>query len=73
MNKLILSLIVKENILIAGVDEKTLFSGQEIAIDNNIDLNDGIAVIIMQQMDVYEIYSFDTHFDNFRWITRITK
>src|SRR5574341_2313747 len=71
LNKLVLSLILKENIQIAGVDEETLFSGQEIAIDSNVDLNDGIAVTIMQQMDVRDIYSFDAHFDNFKWITRI--
>ncbi len=73
LNKLVHSLILKENIQIAGVDRKTLLSGQELAINNNIDLNDGIAVTIMQQMDVEEIYSFDAHFDNFKWITRLKK
>jgi len=55
------------------VDKKTLFTGQEMAIDSNIDLNDGIAVTIMQEMNVDEIYSFDSHFDNFKWITRLKR
>ncbi len=73
LNKLVYSLILKENIQIAGVDKKTLLSGQELAIDKNIDLNDGIAITIMQQMNVAEIYSFDSHFDNFKWINRLKK
>ncbi len=73
LNKLVYSLILKENIQIAGVDKRTLLSGQELAIDNNIDLNDGVAVTIMQQMEIGEIYSFDAHFDNFKWITRLKK
>lgn len=58
---------------LAEVDKEILFSGQEIAIEKNIDLNDGIAITIMQNMEVCEIYSFDSHFDNFKWIRRITK
>ena len=53
--------------------KKILISGQEMAIDSNIDLNDGIAVTIMQEMNVDEIYSFDSHFDNFKWITRLKR
>lgn len=73
LNKLVYSLILKENIQIAGVDKKIMLMGQEMAIDNNIDLNDGIALTIMQQMDVVEIYSFDSHFDNLKRITRLKK
>lgn len=73
LNRLVHSLILKENIQIASIDESTLLSGQEIAIDNKIDLNDGIAVAVMQQMNVHEIYSFDAHFDSFKWIKRLTK
>src|SRR3990172_12244847 len=32
LNKLVFSLILEENIQIAGVDKKTLFTGQEMAI-----------------------------------------
>lgn len=73
LNNLVLSLILSENIQIAEVDKEILFSGQEIAIEKNTDLNDGIAITIMQNMEVCEIYSFDSHFDNFKWIRRITK
>lgn len=39
LNRLVYSLILKENIQIASVDEAVLLSGQEMAIDNNVDLN----------------------------------
>lgn len=42
-------------------------------LKRNYNQDDGIALTIMQQMDVVEIYSFDSHFDNLKRITRLKK
>lgn len=69
MNKL----LNEENLVVESVRKNDCILGTEHSETKNISVNDGIALIIMENLKIDEIYSFDTHFDKVPWIKRIVK
>lgn len=54
------------------VAQKDLFEPAfDLAISKNVDFQDAFNAIIMQSLDLAEIYSFDRHFDRIDGITRL--
>jgi len=57
------SLIAQDNIKIAGVERRHYQIALEIAHESHVSINDCIAVVLMAEHGVSEIYSFDKDFD----------
>ena len=57
------SLLGNQNIFIEPVDRNMYTLALEFAHEPKIDINDGLALLIMAKMNLTEIYSFDSGFD----------
>jgi uncharacterized protein len=55
-------LFMLDNLKIVGVSRDQYFAAVELGEDLRLDSNDALAVDMMQQNGVTEIYSFDEHF-----------
>ena len=64
---------IKDNYSIYETNMKTLDDGMSILLkyDGTLSLADSIAMKIMEKLKIYEIVSFDEHFDNKEGIVRI--
>jgi hypothetical protein len=68
---IIRGLFMLDNVKIAGVNKDTYFAATELGEDLKLEPNDALAVDIMRQNGVAEIYSFDEHFNQIDGITRL--
>ncbi|MEM2901398.1 MAG: type II toxin-antitoxin system VapC family toxin [Candidatus Bathyarchaeia archaeon] len=73
LTHLILGLFMLDNVRIYGVTMEAYFAAVELGGDLKLDPNDALAVDIMRQNDIREIYSFDEDFDKIEEITRLPK
>ena len=66
-------LLKAENIQIESVDRSIYATSLDEAKEHNIGVNDGLAVVVMKNLGIDEIYSFDEHFDKIEGIRRVEK
>jgi len=66
-------LLKAENIAIESVDKNLYATGLDEAKELKVGVNDGLAVIVMKNLGISEIYSFDGHFDEIEGIKRVEK
>ena len=65
------TIIGSDNVVIVPVDKNSIQSAIYIAERHRIGVNDALAIEVMSENSVTEIYSNDKHFDNYPEITRI--
>ncbi len=68
---IIRGLFMVDYVKIAGVNKDTYFAATELGEDLKLEPNDALAVDIMRQNGIAEIYSFDEHFNQIDGITRL--
>ena len=68
---IIQGLFMLENVKILGVSTEAYFAATELGEDLKLEANDALAVDVMKQNDVREIYSFDEHFDHVDGVKRL--
>ena len=71
MTEKILGLFMLDNVKIIDVTKDAYFQAVALGNDFKLEPNDALAVDIMQQNNVSEIYSFDEHFNNVNGITML--
>ena len=71
LTTIIRGLFMQDNIKILGVSAQAYFAATELGEDLKLEVNDALAVDVMRQNDVEEIYSFDENFDQIDGIKRI--
>ncbi len=71
LTRTILGLFMLDNVKIVDVTKDAYFAAVEMGEDFKLEPNDSLAVDIMRQNDVTEIYSFDDHFNKIDGITRL--
>ena len=67
------SILLNDNIEIAEVSKETYVASVELAKLYNININDCVALAVMQSRNIKEIYSFDADFDKIEGIKRVEK
>ena len=73
LNNLVLGLFMLDNLRIYGVSREAYFAATELGDDLRLESNDALAVDVMRQNNVKEIYSFDEDFDKIEEILRLPK
>ncbi|HKM60789.1 MAG TPA: type II toxin-antitoxin system VapC family toxin [Candidatus Bathyarchaeia archaeon] len=73
LTNIIRGLFMLENVKIIDVTRDTYFAAVELGEDLKLEANDALAVDIMRQNGLDEIYSFDEHFDHIEGITKLPK
>ena len=73
LTNLILGLFMLDNVKILGVSKEAYFAAAELGDDLRLEANDALAVDVMRQSDIKEIYSFDEGFDHVEGILRLPK
>jgi len=73
LTNLILGLFMLDNVKILGVSKEAYFAAAELGDDLRLEANDALAVDVMRQSDMKEIYSFDEGFDHVEGILRLPK
>jgi predicted nucleic acid-binding protein len=68
---IIQGLFMIENVKVFGVSAEAYFGAIELGEELKLEVNDALAVDVMRQNDVEEIYSFDEHFDQLYGIKRL--
>ena len=71
LTQIILGLFMLDNVKIMDVTKDTYFAAAEMGEDLKLEPNDALAVDIMRQNEIAEIYSFDEHFNNIDGITKL--
>jgi len=71
LTKTILDLFMLDNVIIRDVTKEDYFAAVAIGDELNLEPNDALAVDIMRQNGVTEIYSFDEHFFGKSDITKL--
>lgn len=71
LNATILGLFMLDNLTICDVTKTEYFAAIVYGEDLKLEPNDALAVDIMHQRSITEIYSFDKHFDEVEAITRL--
>ncbi len=64
-------LFMLDNLKIVDVSRDHYFAAVELGEDLKLDVNDALAVDVMQQNCLREIYSFDEHFAHVEGITKL--
>ncbi|MFH0713220.1 MAG: type II toxin-antitoxin system VapC family toxin [Candidatus Micrarchaeota archaeon] len=67
------SILSNKNIEIVSVTRESYDLAIELARNSELGINDALAVVIMQQREVSEIYSFDKDYDLVSGVIRLTK
>ena len=67
----ILGLFMLDNVTILDVTKNAYFAAVAIGEDLKLEPNDALAVDVMRQNDIAEIYSFDEHFNQIEGLTRL--
>jgi predicted nucleic acid-binding protein len=71
LTKMIHGLFMLDNITIFDVTKDEYFAAVTIGEDLNLEPNDALAVDLMRQNGIKEIYSFDKHFNGIDDIIRL--
>ena len=71
LTQTILGLFMLDNVTILDVTKNAYFAAVAIGEDLKLEPNDALAVDIMRQNDIAEIYSFDEHFNQIDGVTRL--
>ena len=71
LTAVIQGLFMLENVKILGVSAQDYFAAIELGKDLNLEPNDALAVDVMRQNEVREVYSFDEHFDDVEGVVRL--
>jgi len=71
--KVVINIMSKPNIDVLDVRKDEYLEAAKIAKKINVGVNDALAYIVMKKRRVKEIYSFDSDFDKFEDIRRITE
>jgi predicted nucleic acid-binding protein len=64
-------LFMLNNLKIVGVSSEQYFVAVELGEDLKLEANDALAVDVMQQNGVQELYSFDEHFAHVEGVTKL--
>jgi predicted nucleic acid-binding protein len=73
LTKIIRGVFMLDNIKILGVTREAYFAAAELGEDLKLEANDALAVDVMRQNGIKEIYSFDEDFDQIEGISRLPK
>lgn len=73
LTNLILGLFMLDNLKIHGVTREQYLVATELGDDLKLDPNDALAIDIMKQNNVVEIYTFDEDFDNTQEISKLPR
>jgi predicted nucleic acid-binding protein len=68
---IIRGLFMLDNVKIVDVTRDAYFAATELGEDLKLEANDALAVDVMRQNGINEIYSFDEHFDHMEGITKL--
>ena len=68
---IIRGLFTLENVKIMDVTKNAYLAAAELGEDLKLEPNDALAIDVMRQNDIMEIYSFDEHFNKIDDITRL--
>jgi predicted nucleic acid-binding protein len=71
LTTIIRGLFMLDNVKILDVTKSAYFAATELGEDLKLESNDAIAIDLMRQNGVAEIYSFDEHFNQIDGITRL--
>ena len=71
LTQIILGLFMLNNVKIMDVTKDAYFAAAELGEDLKLEPNDALAVDIMRQNEIAEIYTFDEHFTNIDGIIKI--
>ncbi len=71
LTNIIRGLFMLENVKVIDVTRDAYFAAVELGEDLKLEANDALAVDIMRQNRLNEIYSFDEHFDHIEGITKL--
>lgn len=71
LTQTILGLFMLDNVTINDVTKEAYFAAIALGDDFKLEPNDALAVDLMRQNEIAEIYSFDEHFDRVDGITRL--
>jgi len=70
--ELLRSILEKENVLVMDCGADSYLLALDLAIDYGIGPNDALALVIMGQLGISRIYSFDSHFSGIDGVERVT-
>jgi len=73
LTDLVLGLFMLDNVKIRGVSKEAYFAAAELGDDLKLEANDALAVDVMRQSDIKEMYSFDESFDHIEGILRLPR
>jgi predicted nucleic acid-binding protein len=71
LTTIIRGLFMLDNVKIMDVTKDAYFAAAELGEDLKFEPNDALAVDMMREYNIEEIYSFDQHFNNLDGITRL--
>jgi predicted nucleic acid-binding protein len=71
LTAIIRGLFMLDNVRIMDVTREAYFAATEIGDDLKLEANDALAIDIMRQNGIKEIYSFDEDFDEIEGVTRL--
>lgn len=71
LTQTLLGLFMLDNLTILDVTKDSYFAAIAIGEDLKLEPNDALAIDIMRQNDIREIYSFDEHFNKIEGINRL--
>jgi len=71
LTSIIRGLFMLDNVGIIDVTRDAYFAATELGEDLQLEPNDALAIDIMRQRGITEIYSFDEHFNQVNGITRL--
>jgi uncharacterized protein len=71
LTTIIRGLFMLDNVKIMDVTKDAYFAAAELGEDLKLEPNDALAVDMMRQYHIEEIYSFDEHFNKLNGITRL--
>ena len=71
LTTIVRGLFMLDNVKIMDVTKNAYFAATELGEDLKLEPNDALAVDIMRQNNIEEIYSFDEHFSQIDGITRL--
>jgi len=64
-------LFMLDSVKILGVSSEAYFAATELGEDLKLEANDALAVDVMRQKGINEIYSFDEHFENVEGLVKL--
>ena len=71
LTTIIRGVFMLDNVKIMDVTKDAYFAATELGEDLKLEPNDALAVDMMRQNNIAEIYSFDEHFNQIEGITRL--